>query len=98
MLSFVWPERNNTNYVDDLAFLTNILVQAESLLHSLEQAAGGNIGLYMNANKTEFMCFEQKGAISTLSGKPLKLEDWFTNFGINISSTESDVNIHIGKA
>ena len=29
--------------------------QAEFLLHSLEQAAGG-IGLYVNANKTDFMC------------------------------------------
>ena len=35
---------------DDLVFLPN----TESLLHSLEQAAG-DIGLYVNANKTEFM-------------------------------------------
>ena len=29
----------------------------------LEQAAGG-IGLYVNANKMEYMCFNQKGNIS----------------------------------
>ena len=29
---------------------------------------------------------------------PLKLEDLFTYHGSNISSTESDVNIRIGKA
>ena len=43
---------------------------------SLEQAAGGII-LYENVNKTEFMCFKQEGAISILSGKPLKLVDQF---------------------
>ena len=46
----------DTDYADDLALLTNILAQVESLLHSLEQAAGG-IGFYINASKTEFMCF-----------------------------------------
>ena len=49
----------------------------------------------MNA---KFICFKQEGAISTLSVKPLKLVDLFTYLGSNISSTESDVNIHIGKA
>ena len=40
--------------VDDLALLTNALSHAESLLHSLEQAAGG-IHLYMIVvlNKTK---------------------------------------------
>ena len=41
---------------------------------------------------------KQDGAISTLGSKPLKLIDQFTYFGSNISSTESDVNICIGKA
>ena len=34
------------------------------------------------------MCFKQ-GAISTLSGKCLKLVDLFTHLGSNISSTDS---------
>ena len=34
--------------------------QDESLLHSLEQEAEG-IGLYVNTNKTEFMCFKREG-------------------------------------
>ena len=55
-------------YTDDIAFLANIPSQAESLLHSLEQAAGG-IGLHVNANKTEYMCFNKKKKrdISTLN-------------------------------
>ena len=43
------------------------------------------------------MCFKQKGTISTLNGKHLKLVDQFTYLSSNISSTESKVNIHIGK-
>ena len=49
-------------YADDLAHLANTLAQAESLLHSLEQAAG-DIGLHVNANKIEFMCFKEEGII-----------------------------------
>ena len=43
------------------------------------------------------MCFAQDGAISTLNGKALKLVDQFMYLNSNISSTESDVIIHIGK-
>ena len=57
------------------------------LLLSQEQTAVAL--LFVNANKTEFMRFQQKGAISTLSGNPKKLLDQLTNPGSNISSTES---------
>ena len=86
----------NSDFVQDFVFFTNIPTQAESLLHSMEIAAGG-IGLYMNANKIELMCFKQEGAIFTLSAKPLKLVDQFTYLGCNISSTESDVNMYLAK-
>ena len=85
-----------TDYADDLALLTNSPAQAESLLYSLEQTAG-DIGLYVNANRTEFMGFKQKVTIFTLSGKPLKWVDQFTYLGSNISSTESDINICLVK-
>ena len=63
----------DTDNADDIALLANTPTQAESLLHSLEQAAG-DIGLYMNTNKTEYMtCSNREGAISTLNGSPLKL-------------------------
>ena len=47
----------DTDYVDDIAFLANTPNQAESLLHSLEQAVEG-IGLHVYANKTEYTCFK----------------------------------------
>ena len=61
-------------YADDLAFLANIPALAESVQHSLEQAAG-SINLNKNVNKTEFIYFKPEGAISSLNGKPLKLVD-----------------------
>ena len=64
----------DADYADDLALLTNKPAQAESLLHSLEQAAKSN-NLGMNANKTKFMCFKQTGTVSTYSGKALKFLD-----------------------
>ena len=81
----------------DLELLANTPAKEESLLYSSEQAAG-DIGLYMNANKIEYMCFKQKEAISTLSGKPLKLVDKFTYFGNNISSIESNINARLEKS
>ena len=51
------------DYVDDLALLANTLAQAESLVHRMEQAAG-TIGLHVNTNKTEYMWFNQKGAMA----------------------------------
>ena len=53
----------------------------------MERAAAG-IGLYVNAHKTEYMCY-QKGDISTLDGTPLKLVDKFTYLGSSVESTET---------
>ena len=86
----------DADYTDDLALLALIPTLAKFLPHSLEQAPG-SIGLHVNANKREHMCFKREGAISTLSGGPLKLVDMFTYLSSNISSTECDVNICLAK-
>ena len=54
----------DADYADDIAILANTPDQAETLLHSLERAAA-SIGLYVNAQKTEYMCYNQTGDIST---------------------------------
>ena len=79
------------------AILANIPDQAETLLHSLEQAAAG-IDLYVNAHKTEYMCYNQTGDISTLDGTPLKLVDIFTYLGSSVESTEKDIDTRLTKA
>ena len=48
--------------------------------------------------KTEYMCFNQTGDISTLKGSPLKLVDKFTYLGSSVSSTETDINMQQAKA
>ena len=58
----------DADYADDKALLANTPTQAESKLHSPKWAAGG-IGLYVNANKIEFMSLNQRGDISTLNGR-----------------------------
>ena len=57
----------DADYADDIAILANTPDQAETLLHSLKRAAAGT-DLYVNAHKTEYMCYNQTGDISTLEG------------------------------
>ena len=76
--------------------VANTPTQSDSLLHILELAARG-IVRYVNTDKTMFLYFKQDGAIS-LNGKNLKLDDQFPYHVSNISSTENDVYIQIGKA
>ena len=87
----------DTDYADDAAVLANTPNQAETLLHNLEQAAAG-IGLHVNAHKTEYMCFNQTGDISTLDRTSLKLVDKFTYLGSSVSSTEKDIDMHLTNA
>ena len=87
----------DTDYADDIAILANTPDQTETLLHSLERAAAG-IGLYVNAHKTEYMCYNQMGDISTLDGTPLKLVDKFTYRGSSVTSTKKDIDTRLTKA
>ena len=52
----------------------------------MERAAAG-IGLYVNAHKTEYMCYNQTEDISTLDGTPLKLVEKFTYLGSSVESS-----------
>ena len=94
-----YPAKTITDddYADDLALLANTPNQAETLLHSLERAAAG-IGLHFNAHKTEYMCYNQTGNITTLDGASLRLVDKFTYLGSSVSSTENDIDTRLTKA
>ena len=87
----------DADYAGDIAILANTPAQAETLLHSLERAVAG-IGFHVNAHKTEYMCFNQTGNISTLDGTSLKLVDKFTYLGSSVSSTEKDIDTWLTKA
>ena len=81
------------DYADDLALLANTPAQAKFLRHSPERIAGG-ISLKVNAEKTGYMCFNQRSYISARNGGSLKLVD----LGSNVSSTENDINTRLVKA
>ena len=87
----------DVDYTDGIVLLANSPAQAKSLLHSLKLAAAG-IGLHVNADKTEYMCFNQRGDISTLKGGSLKLVDKFTYLGSSASSIKIDINMQLAKA
>ena len=87
----------DADYADDIAILANAPTQAEILLHNLERSAAG-IGLHVNAQKMEYMCFNQTGNIYTLNGSSLKLVDKFTYQGSSVSSTETDIDTRLTKA
>ena len=87
----------DVHYADDIALVANAPAQAETLLHSLEEATA-DIYLHVNAHKTECACFNQWGDISTLNSDSLKLVDKFTYQGISVSTTETDINMWLAKA
>ena len=74
----------DADYAFDIVLLANTPAQAKTLVHSLKWAAGG-IGLHVNADKTEYMCFNQRGDIFILKGGPLKLVDKFSYLGRSFS-------------
>ena len=75
---------SDPDYADNIALLRNSIVQAKFVLHSLERTAG-NIGVHVNADKTEYMCFCQMGDICTL--KAVLWNEW-------TSSTTSEEASH----
>ena len=85
MFSFATIYKNNIFHVTYLSF---------TLLYNLEQVQDVLVSL----DKTDFMCFNQDDTVFSLNGKHLKFVDHFIYLDNNISSTEIDVNIHIGKA
>ena len=87
----------DADYADDIAIHANTPNQAETLLHSLEQAAAG-ISLHVNTHKTEYMCFNQTSDISTRDGTSLKLVDKFTYQESSVSSTKKEIDMRLTKA
>ena len=69
----------DTYYTDDIVLQVNTPTLGESMLFSLEKAAGG-IAFYVNVGKRESMSFNQNHTrgIYSLTGCSLKLDDKFT--------------------
>ena len=87
----------DTNYANDIALLANLPAQVESLLLRLEWVVGG-MGLHVNADKIEYMCFNQRGDMCTLKSGPLKLIDKSSYLRNSVSSIENDIDTRLAKA
>ena len=82
---------------DDTALLASTPARAETLLQSLKRTAE-SIGLHINAQKTEYMCFNQRANISTQKGSSLKLVDKISHQGSRVSSTVTYIKKWLAKA
>ena len=91
----------DADYADDfdLAVLADFVKDATFLLHNTKRTAK-EIGLYLNADKTEFLCFNQDASegMKSLTDEKIKQVEDFKYLGSYIASTEHDVNIRLGKA
>ena len=91
------PTITDVDYANNIALLANTPAQAETQLQRLEWAAA-EIGHNVNADKTEYMCLNQRGNIFRLNGSSLKLVNKFPYLGSSVSSTETDINMWLAKA
>ena len=77
-------------YADDLALISSLVNDAQSLLHSLEYAAS-LVGLYCNESKTEYVnTSKQDTSMQTQSGKFIKKVDDFKYLGSYIMDSGKD--------
>ena len=88
--------KTDFDFADDIALVFNLENQAQELIHRVE-STGSNVGLRLNAMKTEVMTFNTEHLeLKTLDGSALALTDDFKYLGSYIGSTEND--IRVGKA
>lgn len=68
------------------------------LLHQLQKTAG-EIGLFVNVMKIEFIYYKQvhSGYIKSMKNEKIKGEQEFTYLGKNNASTKREVDIQMGN-
>ena len=103
----IWSQETNNNLLLSIILRLSININRykyDWIIYSYipssiftERTAAG-IGLHVNAHKTEYMCYNQTGDISTLDGASQKLVDKFTYLGSSVSSTEKDIDTRLTKA
>ena len=93
------PAKHMTDidFADDLALLANTIEEAEKLLHHIELAAR-EVGLHINAKKTEYMSINDAGLMKSLDDQIIKEVLDFVYLGSNVQSSEKDMTIWITKA
>ena len=93
-----WPKYIcDTDFVDDIALLSNTLEQAQ-LLSSRVETSAKQIGLHIKNSKTEYIKFNQgEGDLKALNVVFLKNIDDFLYLGSWTDCCSKDVNLRRGK-
>ena len=87
------------DFADDLALISDTIIHAENLLHSLEKAAS-LVGLSLNAQKTESMYINMNkdSVIKSHNGIDLRNVDDFKYLGSYIANDRKDFEVRKGLA
>ena len=91
----------DADYANDKVLSANTPAQAETLLHRLEGADAG-IGFHVNADMTEYMCFNERGDIYTLKSCSFETsgqvhvsgKQYLLNWGRHRHATSKDMDIY----
>ena len=83
------------DFADDIALLSDTLLQAKNLLSQVERAAD-SVGLQKNDTKTKFMAYNIKEDVTlvTKTGSHLEQVKDFQYFGSWVDESEDDCKIH----
>jgi hypothetical protein len=92
-------------FADDVVLVTNSTEEAQKLLRTIEKYAQ-QVGLYLNAKKTEIMICsgnmdrhkDTTTPVYALDGTLIKVVDDFKYLGSWINNSMKDVNVRIGQA
>ena len=87
------------DYADDLATLCDTIQDAQKLMYQLETAAA-EVGLHINAKKTQCINFNQPagGILTALNGNVIKEVEDYKYLGAWISSTKKDFSTRRARA
>ena len=83
------------DFADDIALITEEIHQAQEMLDALEREAA-KVGLYCNADKTEYQTFNQdleQNPIFSYQGKQLTVVSNFKYLGAWMESSEKDIKV-----
>ena len=89
----------DADFADDIALLSNMIIQAQELLSRLEDSAE-SVGLYMNSKKTKAIVYNQDTSTPLISkaGDAIEIVPDFVYLGAWVDSSERDIKIRKAKA
>ena len=90
---------SDLDYADDIATISNTVQEAQKLIYQLETAAA-EVGLHINAKKTQCINYNQTGGgtLNAIDGSVIKEVEDYKYLGAWISSTKKDFSTRRARA